>query len=93
MGNANGREDGGSDSQSGADESGGTQVSMADQDGPLVSEDMGHSPPSSPRASQSPLMFRPQVTSLDFFSHILHQLIENVLFLDTLVKDFLLLFL
>lgn len=61
MGNANGREDGGSDGQSGADETGGAQVSMADHDGPLVSEDMGHSPPSSPRASQSPLMFRPQM--------------------------------
>ncbi|KAL8461679.1 hypothetical protein ACS0TY_032967 [Phlomoides rotata] len=61
MGNANGREESGSDSQSGAEETGGTQVSMSDQDVALVSEDMGHSPPSSPRASQSPLMFRPQM--------------------------------
>lgn len=71
MGNANGREEGGSDSQSGAEDGGSAQVSMADQDGALVSEEMGQSPPPSPRASQSPLMFRPQVISVDFFSHTL----------------------
>lgn len=85
MGNANGREEVGSDSQSGPDETCGAQVSMADQDAPLVSEDMGHSPPSSPRASQSPLMFRPQVTCLDFFFGFLHLLIRNILFPATLV--------
>ncbi|KAL6544684.1 SNF1-related protein kinase regulatory subunit beta-2 [Orobanche minor] len=55
MGNANGREEGGGDSISEADEGGHTQVSMVD------GEYMGQSPPSSPRASHSPLMFRPQM--------------------------------
>lgn len=62
MGNANGREDGGSDTQSVAEDSAAAQVSMADQQAPEYMG--GHSPPSSPRASQSPLMFRPQVSSL-----------------------------
>ncbi|GER33810.1 5'-AMP-activated protein kinase beta-2 subunit protein [Striga asiatica] len=63
MGNASGREEGGGDSPSEAD----AQVSMADRDGPDGSyhapgaEYMGQYPPSSPRASQSPLMFRPQM--------------------------------
>ncbi|KAI3456585.1 hypothetical protein Pfo_013248 [Paulownia fortunei] len=67
MGNANGREEGGSDSPSGVEEPGAAQVSMADQDGAHGSyhahgaEYMGQSPPPSPRASQSPLMFRPQM--------------------------------
>ncbi|KAL7088493.1 hypothetical protein ACP275_13G129900 [Erythranthe tilingii] len=66
MGNASGREEGGSDSQSGADDSDTAQVSMADQDGAHVSytEFMGQSPPPSPRASQSPLMFRPQMPAV-----------------------------
>lgn len=67
MGNASGREDGGSDTQSVVEDASAAQVSMADQDGAHGPEYMGgQSPPSSPRASQSPLMFRPQVTSLDF---------------------------
>ncbi|KAL3850961.1 hypothetical protein ACJIZ3_012843 [Penstemon smallii] len=59
MGNANGREE---DSQFVIEEeSGGAQVNMADQEGADGSEYMGQSPPPSPRASQSPLMFRPQM--------------------------------
>ncbi|KAH6777241.1 SNF1-related protein kinase regulatory subunit beta-2 [Perilla frutescens var. hirtella] len=62
MGNANGREEGSSDTQLGVEDSAAAQVSMADQDLPHGPEYMGgHSPPSSPRASQSPLMFRPQM--------------------------------
>ncbi|KAK6124749.1 hypothetical protein DH2020_041501 [Rehmannia glutinosa] len=61
MGNANGREESGSDSPSDAEEPGAAQVSMADQDGAHGAEYMGQSPPPSPRASQSPLMFRPQM--------------------------------
>lgn len=64
MGNANGREDGGSDTQSVAEDSASAQVAMADQHAPEYIG--GHSPPSSPRASHSPLMFRPQVSSLPF---------------------------
>lgn len=71
MGNASGREEGGSDTQSVVEDAAAAaaaQVSMADQDGGQGPEYMGgQSPPSSPRASQSPLMFRPQVTSLDLF--------------------------
>ncbi|KAG6392412.1 hypothetical protein SASPL_146630 [Salvia splendens] len=59
MGNANGREDGGSDTQSVAEDSAAAQVAMADQQPPEYMG--GHSPPSSPRTSQSPLMFRPQM--------------------------------
>ncbi|XP_047971865.1 SNF1-related protein kinase regulatory subunit beta-2-like [Salvia hispanica] len=59
MGNANGREDGGSDTQSVAEDSASAQVAMADQHAPEYIG--GHSPPSSPRASHSPLMFRPQM--------------------------------
>lgn len=52
MGNINGREE--------IDQSGvGVQETMDARDG----EFMGQSPPSSPRASHSPLMFRPQVSS------------------------------
>ncbi|GFQ00631.1 extra-large guanine nucleotide-binding protein 1 [Phtheirospermum japonicum] len=40
---------------------GAKRVSMADGDGALGGEYMGQSPPPSPRASQSPLMFRPQM--------------------------------
>lgn len=53
MGNVNGREEIG---QSGVDGVG-VQETMDARDG----EFMGQSPPSSPRASQSPLMFRPQM--------------------------------
>lgn len=55
MGNVNGREEIG---QSGVDGVG-VQETMDARDG----EFMGQSPPSSPRASHSPLMFRPQVSS------------------------------
>lgn len=62
MGNANGREEGTTDTQSAVDDSAAAQVSMADQDAAHGPDYMGgHSPPSSPRASQSPLMFRPQM--------------------------------
>ena len=57
MGNVNGREDSGTlDSPSGGGD-------MADEDGGVLAdgEFMGPSPPSSPRAAQSPLMFTPQV--------------------------------
>lgn len=66
MGNVNGREEdgGGGNSPSRAEESGaagggggGEAPDSAQMDG----EFMGQSPPSSPRASRSPLMFRPQV--------------------------------
>lgn len=80
MGNANGREEGGSDSPPRVEEPGAAQVSMADQDGAHVSEYMGQSPPSSPRASQSPLMFRPQVSCVDFFSNILHKFLKMFCF-------------
>ncbi|MCD7451718.1 SNF1- protein kinase regulatory subunit beta-2 [Datura stramonium] len=56
MGNVNGREEVGGNSQSGVD-GGGVQETMDARDG----EFMGQSPPSSPRASHSPLMFRPQL--------------------------------
>ncbi|KAL0302675.1 UNVERIFIED_CONTAM: SNF1-related protein kinase regulatory subunit beta-2 [Sesamum calycinum] len=67
MGNANGREEGGSGSPSGVEEGGGGQVSMIDRDGGAGNyvadggECMGQSSLPSPRASQSPLMFRPQM--------------------------------
>ncbi|GER37524.1 5'-AMP-activated protein kinase beta-2 subunit protein [Striga asiatica] len=61
MGNANGREEAGGESPSEAEDGGSAQVIMADGDGALVGEYMGQSPPASPRASQSPLMFRPQM--------------------------------
>ncbi|KAL3614928.1 SNF1-related protein kinase regulatory subunit beta-2 [Castilleja foliolosa] len=60
MGNASGRAEAGGDSPS-TEEDGGAQVIMADGDGALGGEYMGQSPPPSPRASQSPLMFRPQM--------------------------------
>ncbi|XP_030456980.1 SNF1-related protein kinase regulatory subunit beta-2 [Syzygium oleosum] len=70
MGNVNGREDG-LGSPSGVDEEGGggdgsAQDSMGAADEALVgypapAELMGQSPPHSPRATQSPLMFTPQV--------------------------------
>lgn len=55
MGNVNGREEIGQSDVDGV----GVQETMDARDG----EFMGQSPPSSPRASQSPLMFRPQVSS------------------------------
>ncbi|XP_027089537.1 SNF1-related protein kinase regulatory subunit beta-2-like [Coffea arabica] len=70
MGNVNGREDGGDgNSPSGLDAEdggGGAQQSLAAQEGRYgnhadVGEFMGQSPPPSPRASHSPLMFRPQM--------------------------------
>ena len=54
MGNVNGREDG-SSSLSGLEEEGGNSVHEA------IAAPMGHSPPHSPAATQSPLMFTPQV--------------------------------
>ncbi|KAL2473518.1 5'-AMP-activated protein kinase beta-2 subunit protein [Forsythia ovata] len=66
MGNVSGREDGSDNSHSisgiegGGAGGGAAQDSMADQD-PAGGEFMGHSPPPSPRASHSPLMFRPQM--------------------------------
>ncbi|XP_019245475.1 PREDICTED: SNF1-related protein kinase regulatory subunit beta-2-like [Nicotiana attenuata] len=65
MGNVNGREDleegGGNIIPSGVEEvdSGGAQEIMAVQQ--VDGEFMGQSPPSSPRASASPLMFRPEM--------------------------------
>ncbi|XP_073055948.1 SNF1-related protein kinase regulatory subunit beta-2-like [Primulina eburnea] len=68
MGNANGREEVGSDGPSEVEDEvaagGGAQVSMVDQFGGHAGELMGQSPPPSPRASQSPLMFRPQMPVL-----------------------------
>lgn len=71
MGNVNGREDGaGSNSPSTGEETASVQESMASQDAThpryhghadADGQFMGHSPPPSPRASHSPLMFRPQV--------------------------------
>ncbi|PHT30899.1 SNF1-related protein kinase regulatory subunit beta-2 [Capsicum baccatum] len=61
MGNVNGREEISGNIQSGVDGVGvgvgGVQESMDGRDGEL----MGQSPPSSPRASHSPFMFRPQI--------------------------------
>lgn len=71
MGNVNGREDG-NGNQSGVDEEGG---GVSVQEEGMVShghsrgessELMGQSPPHSPRATHSPLMFTPQV-SLSFY--------------------------
>lgn len=62
MGNANGKEDGGDSSQSGVESGGSVQDRMVDQGGAQGGEFMGQSPPPSPRASHSPLMFRPQVS-------------------------------
>lgn len=73
MGNANGREEGGSGSLSGVEDGGGAHVSMADRDGAHGNyhahggDYMGQSPPPSPRASHSPLMFRPQVVFVCLF--------------------------
>lgn len=75
MGNVNGREDleegGGNIIPSGVEEvdgvdSGGAQEIMAVQQ--VDGEFMGQSPPSSPRASASPLMFRPEVSLLIFIT-------------------------
>ncbi|KAK2968860.1 hypothetical protein RJ640_008027 [Escallonia rubra] len=61
MGNVNGREEGGGSGGGGGDSpSGGGGADMAAEDG-LHGEFMGQSPPASPRASGSPLMFTPQV--------------------------------
>lgn len=73
MGNVNAREDGGG-SSSGAEEGGveggggGSEEGMAAPGGAhgvsVSSPDMmGQSPPHSPRATQSPLIFTPQVSS------------------------------
>lgn len=79
MGNVNGREDdgGGGNGPSGVEEeeeAGGiAQQSMAGQGGRYGNhggdggELLGQSPPPSPRASQSPLMFRPQASCLLLF--------------------------
>ena len=68
MGNVNAREDGsGSPSAADEDGGGGVQEAMAAQGdvapGGGSSELMGQSPPHSPRATHSPLMFTPQVSS------------------------------
>lgn len=71
MGNVSGREEGSDNSQSGVEGGGAgggggaVQDGMADQD-PAGGEFMGRSPPPSPRTSQSPLMFRPQVRYILF---------------------------
>ena len=66
MGNVNGREEGDLDSPSAGRD-------MAAEDGGVIvdGEFMGPSPPSSPRAAQSPLMFTPQVSSFHFILHTL----------------------
>ncbi|CAN4095974.1 unnamed protein product [Withania somnifera] len=61
MGNVNGREESEGNIPSGVD-SGGFQDTMAVHQ-VVDGEFMGQSPPSSPRASRSPLMFRPEQTS------------------------------
>ncbi|OIT34037.1 PREDICTED: SNF1-related protein kinase regulatory subunit beta-2 [Nicotiana attenuata] len=60
MGNVNGREEVSGNSQSGFEGSGSGVAVVQDNimDGELIG---GHSPPSSPRVSQSPIMFRPQM--------------------------------
>ncbi|XP_028754927.1 SNF1-related protein kinase regulatory subunit beta-2-like [Neltuma alba] len=63
MGNVNAREDG-NGSPSGAEEEGGGSGSVQEAisaTNNVSSELMGQSPPTSPRATQSPLMFAPQV--------------------------------
>ena len=82
MGNVNGREDGGgSPSAAAAEEEAGGGTAQEGRHPPLVgggagavvAELMGQSPPHSPRATHSPLMFTPQVSSLfydyEFNSH------------------------
>lgn len=74
MGNVNGREDGAdSNSPSPGEEATSAQESMPSQHGSRSryhghadadGQFMGHSPPPSPRASHSPLMFRPQAPVL-----------------------------
>ncbi|KAF3656093.1 SNF1-related protein kinase regulatory subunit beta-2 [Capsicum annuum] len=59
MGNVNGREENEGNMSSGVDDSGGAQDNMAVHQ--VDGEFMGQSPPSSPRASRSPLMFRPEM--------------------------------
>ncbi|KAI4343197.1 hypothetical protein MLD38_027728 [Melastoma candidum] len=67
MGNVNGREDGigsptGVDEEAGGDGVGSAPDGMSALDEPLGGEMMGgQSPPQSPRATQSPLMFTPQL--------------------------------
>lgn len=86
MGNVNGREDG-VGSSSGVNEEGGADgvpggggahddalgSSYLSRPPPPLAEAMGQSPPHSPRATQSPLMFTPQVSlsNLFFFSRFL----------------------
>ncbi|KAI4303566.1 hypothetical protein MLD38_039177 [Melastoma candidum] len=61
MGNVNGREDG-IDEEAGGDGVGSAPDGMSALDEPLGGEMMGgQSPPQSPRATQSPLMFTPQL--------------------------------
>ncbi|XP_010540834.1 PREDICTED: SNF1-related protein kinase regulatory subunit beta-2 [Tarenaya hassleriana] len=64
MGNVNGREDGSNTLSAVEDDDAenSSREAMAVSDGTHVS--MGHSPPHSPRATQSPLMFAPQVPVL-----------------------------
>lgn len=69
MGNVNGREENEGNIPSGVEgvdgiDSGGVQDIMAVHQ--VDGEFMGQSPPSSPRASRSPLMFRPEVSLLTF---------------------------
>lgn len=67
MGNVNGREENERNIPSGVD-SGGVQDTMTVHQ--VDGEFMGQSPPSSPRASRSPLMFRPEVSLLTFLAFI-----------------------
>lgn len=69
MGNVNAREDG-NGSPSRADEESGNSGSVQEAisaSNAVSSELMGQSPPTSPRATQSPLMFTPQVSFFPFF--------------------------
>ena len=73
MGNVNGREDGSSSPSGAEEESGGgsAQEGMAERNPTLTDaapELMGQSPPHTPRATHSPLMFTPQVSF--FFSFL-----------------------
>lgn len=68
MGNVNGREDGGGSPSAPEEESGGGTAQEGHphphpHGGGAASELMGQSPPHSPRATHSPLMFTPQVSS------------------------------
>lgn len=73
MGNVNGREDdvNGTPSEGEEDERDSVSDCMSVPDGvgnpAPPPELMGHSPPASPRATQSPFMFTPQVSSILFY--------------------------